>query len=83
MTRDAWLDTAAFPLRSALRARVAPEGDAQAVPTNPKDTTNVTYLMYFPDQSFLCAVLIVVYREGQRRAAVNRMRQIDGQFAVT
>jgi hypothetical protein len=56
MTRDAWLDTAAFPLRSALRARVAPEGDAQAVPTNPKDTTNVTYLMYFPDQSFLCAV---------------------------
>ena len=83
MTRDVSLDTAAFPLRSVLRARVAPEGDAQAIPTNPKDTTNVTYLMYFPDQSFLCALLIVVYCDVQRRRAVNRMRQTHGQFAVT
>jgi len=83
MTRDAWLATAAFPLRSVLRARVAPEGDAQAIPTNPKDTTNVTYLMYFPDQSFLCALLIVVYCDFERKRVVNRMGQTDGQFAVT
>jgi hypothetical protein len=56
MTRDAWLDTAAFPLRSEMRVRVAPDGDAQAIPTNPKDTTVVTYLMYFPDHAFLCCV---------------------------
>ena len=52
MTRDAWLDTAALPLRSEMPARVAPEGDAQAIPTNPKDTTIVTYLMTFPDHPF-------------------------------